>query len=55
MSGIPEQKTNVPKIEAVDFRSNCGLGVCFLSLICFWLYVYILVYFLVIVFICGFV
>ena len=32
---------NVPKIEVVDFGSNCRLGVCFLHLICFWFYVYL--------------
>ena len=34
--GIPEWTTNRPKIEVVDFRSNCRLGVCCLWLICFW-------------------
>ena len=34
--GIPEWTTNVPKIEAMGFGSNCRLGVCFLHLICFW-------------------
>ena len=29
-----------PKIEVVDFGSNCRLRVCFLHLICFWFYVY---------------
>ena len=29
------------QIEAVDFGSNCRLGVCFLHLICFWFYVYL--------------
>ena len=32
---------SVPKIEAVDFGGNCGPGVCFLHLICFWFYVYV--------------
>ena len=32
---------NHPKIEAVDFGSNCRFGVCFLHLICFWFYVYL--------------
>ena len=32
---------NVPKIEAVDFGSNCRLGLCFLCLISFWFYVYV--------------
>ena len=32
---------NVPKIEVVDFGSNCRLGVCLLCLICFWFYVYL--------------
>ena len=41
ISGIPESTTNHTKIEAVDFRSNCRLGVCFLHLICFWFYVYL--------------
>ena len=31
---------NVPKIEGVDFGSNCRLGVCFLCLIWFWISVY---------------
>ena len=35
ISGIPEYTKNHPKIEAVDFGSNCRLGVCFLNLICF--------------------
>ena len=39
--GRPEQTTNQPKIEAVDFGSNCTRGVCFLHLICFWFYVYL--------------
>ena len=39
--GIPEETTDVPKIEAVDFGSNCRLAVCFLCLICFWFYVYL--------------
>ena len=39
--GIPEQTTNHPRIEAVDFGSNCRLGVCFLHLNCFWFYVYL--------------
>ena len=38
--GIPEQTMNHPKIEVVDFGSNCRLGVSFLHLICFWFYVY---------------
>ena len=38
---IPKQTMNHPKIEAVDFGSNCRLGVCFLHLICFWFYVYL--------------
>ena len=36
ISGIPEETTGVLEIEAVDFGSNCRLGVCFLRLICFW-------------------
>ena len=32
---------SVPKTEAVDFGGNCGLGVCFLCLICFCFYVYL--------------
>ena len=36
---------NVPKIEVVDFGSNCRLGVCFLCLICFWFYVYLSIVF----------
>ena len=36
ISGIPEQAMNHLKIEAVDFGSNCRLGVSFLHLICFW-------------------
>ena len=40
ISGIPEQTTNHPKIEAMDFGSNCRLRVCFLHIICFWFYVY---------------
>ena len=40
--GIPGQTTNHPKTtEVVDFGSNCRLGVCFLYLICFWVYVYL--------------
>ena len=39
--GIPEQTTNHPKIEAVDYGSNYNLGVCFLHLIGFWFYVYL--------------
>ena len=39
--GIPEKTTNHPKIEAVDFGSNCRLGVYFLHLICFWFYIYL--------------
>ena len=31
---------NGPKIDAMDFGSNCRLGVCFQCLICFWFYVY---------------
>ena len=41
VSGIPKQTTNHPKIEVVDFGSNCRLGVCFLHLICFWFYFYL--------------
>ena len=33
--GIPEQTTNHPKIEAVDFGSKCGLGVCCMRLTTF--------------------
>ena len=39
--GRPEKTMNHPKIEAVDFWSNCRHGVCFLHLICFWFYVYL--------------
>ena len=39
--GIPEEKTNHPKIEAVDFGSNCRLGVCCIRLTGFWFYVYL--------------
>ena len=39
ISGIPEKTTNHPKIMAVDFGSNCRLGIGFLQLICFWFYV----------------
>ena len=39
--GIPEQTTNHPRIEAVDFGSNCRLGISFLCLICFCFYVYL--------------
>ena len=39
--GIPEETTNHPKTEVVDFRGNCRLGVGFLHLICFWFYVYL--------------
>ena len=35
---------NVPKIEVVDFGSNCRLGVCLLRLICFWFYVYLILF-----------
>ena len=41
ISGTPEETTNHPKIEAVDFGSNCRLGVFFLHLICFWFYAYL--------------
>ena len=41
ISGIPEKTMNHPKIEVVDFGSNCRIGVCFLHLICFWFYVYL--------------
>ena len=37
--GIHEETTNHPKIEVVDFGSNCRLGVCLLHLICLWFYV----------------
>ena len=36
---------NDPKIEVVDFGSNCRLGVCLLLLICFWFYVYLSIIF----------
>ena len=38
---IPEQTMNHPKIEAVDFGSNCRLGVCCMRLTGFWFYVYL--------------
>ena len=37
--GMPKQTTNHPKMEAVDFGSNCRLRVCFYHLICFWFYI----------------
>ena len=36
---------NVPKIEAVDFGSNCRLGDCLLHLICFWFHFYLSIVF----------